>query len=88
MTLPRTSSSLKQVMVYQGTEPLNPGVFALTFATSLENGVGDFESDMRIAPEISSYLSAAMELAFFQPLPRIFTRALLAFLRTAVSKAA
>jgi hypothetical protein len=29
-----------------------------------------------------------MELAFFQPFPRICTRVLLAFLRTAVSKAA
>jgi hypothetical protein len=54
----------------------------------VENAIGDFESEMRIAPEITSYLSAAMELAFFQPLPRIWTRALLSFLRTVVTTTA
>ena len=70
-TFPCVSSSRRQVMVYQGMEPLKPRAFVVTRATSSENVIGVFGSEMRIAREITSYLSSAIVLTLLQPFPRI-----------------
>lgn len=73
-------------MVYQGMEPLKPRALVVTRATSSVNVIGVFVNDKRIAREMVWYLSAAMELTLLEPLPRIWTRALLVWLRIVVTE--
>ena len=58
-------------MVYQEIEPLNPRTLALTRATNSVNVIGVLVNDRRIARDILSYLSVAMDATLVQPLPRI-----------------
>jgi hypothetical protein len=57
--------------VYQGIEPLNPRTLALTRVTNSVNFIGVLVNDRRIAPDIVSYLSVAIDATLVQPLPRI-----------------
>jgi uncharacterized NAD-dependent epimerase/dehydratase family protein len=50
-------------------EPLKPRALVATRVTSSENVIGVLVNDERIAREMMSYLSAAMELTVLQPLP-------------------
>jgi len=73
-------------MVYQGMEPLKLPALVVTRATSSVNVIGVSVNDKRIAREIGWYLSAAIELTLLQLLPRIWTRALLVWLRIVVTE--